>query len=187
MRSRSRLTIGSILRASMMPPGILGVVISSMSCARSSSVRTPSAMHMRFIDPNRLTATGTSKPAGRSKRRPGPPPGDFDARSVTAAISRSGLTGSAIRESSRSLSRAAMKSLRSLNTYTLHLFCNPRRQLERAATGGAVDDGRAAVADGSDKVGKLATKRLVSLDGNRAAFDRRPRTSRFTSRHPSTS
>ena len=78
----------------MMPPGIFGVVSSSISCARSSSVLTPSAMQIRFIDPNRLTATGMSKPVGRSKSRPGPPPGDFDARSVTAAISRSGLTGS---------------------------------------------------------------------------------------------
>ena len=40
---------------------------------------------MRFIEPNRLMATGTSNPVGRSKSRPGPPPGDFDARSVTAA------------------------------------------------------------------------------------------------------
>ena len=48
-------------------------------------------MHMRFIEPNRLMATGMSKPVGRSKRRPGPPPGDFDTRSVTAQISRSGL------------------------------------------------------------------------------------------------
>ena len=85
IRSRSRLTIGSILIASMMPPGIFGVVSSSISCARSSSVLTPSAMQIRFIEPKRLTATGTSKPVGRSKSRPGPPPGDFEARSVTAA------------------------------------------------------------------------------------------------------
>ena len=115
MRSRSRLIIGSILSASRMPPGIFGVMISSISCARSSSLLTPSAMQMRFVEPNRLTPTGISKPVGRSKSSPGPPPGDFDARSVTAAISRSGLTGSLIRASSRSLSRAAMKSFKSRN------------------------------------------------------------------------
>ena len=45
---------------------------------------TPSAMQMRFIEPNRLMATGTSKPVGRSNSSPGPPPGDFDTLSVTA-------------------------------------------------------------------------------------------------------
>ena len=39
---------------------------------------------MRFIDPNRLTATGMSKPVGRSNSSAGPPPGVFDTRSVTA-------------------------------------------------------------------------------------------------------
>src|SRR5687767_2420624 len=72
-------------------------------------------MQIRFMDPNRLIATGTSNPAGRSKSRPGPPPEDLETRSVTAQISRSGLTGSAIRASSRSLSSAAMNSFRSLN------------------------------------------------------------------------
>ena len=32
-------------------------------------------MHIRFIDPNRLTATGTSYPDGRSNNNAGPPPG----------------------------------------------------------------------------------------------------------------
>ena len=76
-----------------MPLGIFGVASASISVARSSSVWTPSAMHMRFIEPNRFTATGMSKPVGRSNSSPGPPPGDFDTRSVTAQISRSGLTG----------------------------------------------------------------------------------------------
>ena len=60
IRSVSRPSIGSIFSASSMPAGIFGVVSSSISRARSSSVATPSAMHMRFIDPNRLTATGMS-------------------------------------------------------------------------------------------------------------------------------
>ena len=40
-------TIGSIFSASMMPSGICGVISSSISVARSSSVFTPSARHMR--------------------------------------------------------------------------------------------------------------------------------------------
>src|SRR6185295_19301292 len=54
-----------------------------------------------------------SKPVGLSKRSAGPPPGDLHARSVTAAISRSGLTGSAMRASRRLRSRSARNSLRS--------------------------------------------------------------------------
>src|SRR5882672_3588942 len=54
-----------------------------------------------------------SKPVGLSKSSAGPPPGDLHARSVTAAISRSGLTGSAIRASSRLRSRSERKSVRS--------------------------------------------------------------------------
>ena len=51
IRSRSRPTIGSIFSASMMPSGICGVISSSISFARSSSVFTPSARHMRSIEP----------------------------------------------------------------------------------------------------------------------------------------
>ena len=58
IRSRRRLTVGSSFSASSMPLGIFGVASSSISAARSSSFSTPSAMHMRFIEPNRLTATG---------------------------------------------------------------------------------------------------------------------------------
>ena len=93
IRSRSRATIGSIFSASMIPAGICGVISWSISLARSSSVFTPSARHMRSIDPKTFAATGMSKPAGFSKRSAGPPPGDLHARSMTAAISRSGLTG----------------------------------------------------------------------------------------------
>ena len=51
IRSRSRPTIGSIFSASMIPAGICGVINSSISRARSSSVFTPSARHMRSFDP----------------------------------------------------------------------------------------------------------------------------------------
>ncbi len=113
IRSRSRPTIGSIFSASMMPSGICGVISSLISRARSSSVFTPSARHIRSIDPKTFVATGMSKPAGFSNRSAGPPPALLHARSVTAEISRSGLTGSAIRVSRRRLSRSARKSVRS--------------------------------------------------------------------------
>src|SRR5919197_928162 len=54
-----------------------------------------------------------SYPVGFSNNSAGPPPGDLHARSVTAAISRSGLTVSATRASSRRLSRSATKSFKS--------------------------------------------------------------------------
>ena len=113
MRSLSRPTSGISLSASSIPLGIGGVMMSSTSRARSSSVLTPSARHIRSFDPNTLVATGMSNPEGRSNSKAGPPPGDLQARSVTAAISRSGLTGSATRASSLRRSRSAMKSLRS--------------------------------------------------------------------------
>ena len=93
----------------MMPAGICGVISSLISAARSSSVFTPSARHIRSIEPNTLVATGMSKPVGFSNSSAGPPPGILQARSVTAAISRSGLTGSATRASSRRLSRSGEK------------------------------------------------------------------------------
>ena len=133
-RSRRRFTVGSSFKASSMPVGIFGVASSSISAARSSSVWTPSAMQMRFIEPNRFTATGMSKPVGRSNSNPGPPPGDFDTRSVTALISRSGLTGSVMRASSRSRSSAAMKSLRSLNI-TLQFPSVPQSATPASAPG----------------------------------------------------
>ena len=51
IRSFSRASIGSIFSVSSMPVGIFGLVSSSISFARSSSEATPSARHMRFIDP----------------------------------------------------------------------------------------------------------------------------------------
>src|SRR3954469_9776081 len=54
-----------------------------------------------------------SNPLGRSNSSAGPPSGSLQARSVTAAISRSGLTGSEMRDRSLRLSRSARKSLRS--------------------------------------------------------------------------
>src|SRR5207302_10489347 len=90
-----------------------GVMSASISRARSSSDRTPSARHMRSIEPKTFDATGISKPVGFSKSSAGPPSFDLQARSVTAAISRSGLTGSPMRARSLRASRSATKSERS--------------------------------------------------------------------------
>ena len=113
IRSFSRAIAGSIFNASTMPCGIAGVISSLISEARSSSDFTSSARHIRSVDPNTLVATGMSNPVGRSNSSAGPPPGALQARSVTAAISRAGLTGSPTRARSRRLSRSARKSLRS--------------------------------------------------------------------------
>ena len=60
-----------------------------------------------------LVATGMSYPVGRSNNKAGPPPGDLLARSVTAQISKSGLTASRTRASAPRASTAAMNSFRS--------------------------------------------------------------------------
>ncbi len=51
IRSFRRPSNGSIFRVSNIPVGIFGFVNSSISRDRSSSDFTPSAMHIRFIDP----------------------------------------------------------------------------------------------------------------------------------------
>ena len=66
-----------------------------------------------YADLKTFVATGMSKPAGCSNSSAGPPFGDLHARSVTAAISRSTLAGSAIRSSRRRFSRSARKAVRS--------------------------------------------------------------------------
>ena len=113
MRSARRVTIGAILMTSIMPVGGLGSVSSLISSTISSSDSTPSARHIRSFEPNRFVATGIEYPVGFSNSKPGPPCGDFEARSVTAQISRSGLTSSATRRNQPRLSRAEMNSSRS--------------------------------------------------------------------------
>ena len=88
-----------------MPPGIFGVMSqSSISLSEVVERADASAMQTRFMEPNKSMAIGVSKPVCRAAEGR-TSAGDFDARSVTAQISRSGLTGSPIRASSRSLSR----------------------------------------------------------------------------------
>ena len=95
IRSRSRPTIGSIFSASSMPAGHLRrhqLVDLAARDRRASARRAPGTCA-------RSSRTGWWRPACRSRSgcsnsSAGPPPGDLQARSVTAAISRSGLTGS---------------------------------------------------------------------------------------------
>src|SRR5262249_21159073 len=129
-------------------------------------------------------ATGMSKPVGFSNSSAGPPPGDFDTRSVTAAISRSGLTGSATRASSRSLSSAPMKSLRSLyisaawskdpaTSHGLHAVEDRLRQLQGTQSIFPRNQWRALVAHGAHEVGQLALQGLFPRHGQLAALNLR--------------
>src|SRR5262249_15254337 len=136
-------------------------------------------------------ATGMSKPLGCSNSSAGPPPGILQARSVTAAISRSGLTGSAIRVNSRRLSRSAMKSVmseymswcRRVRRRVLNLGVHPlgdlRSQLQRAASLDAVDKRGTAALHGVHEIGQLPLQRLLILDRQLPAVDRRHRTVAF--------
>src|SRR6185503_6869174 len=137
-------------------------------------------------------ATGMSQPVGFSNSSAGPPPGSLHTRSVTAAISRSGLTGSAMRERSFRLSRSVMKSLRSgykssfscLSCFRVfrdfsvlhrgpYLIGNRLRDLERASARFSGHHRRAARDNGADKVHQLALQRLLVRDLELAAVDRR--------------
>src|SRR5262245_11015414 len=146
-----------------------------------------------------LVATGMSKPVGRSNRSAGPPPGDLQARSVTAAISRSGLTGSPMRESRCRFSRSRRRSVRSEYTaqsypvrsdlrssvpsvveilswpLIAHLIRDLLRERQRAASLGAADQRLPPGAHGVDEIRELARERLLVDDLELAAFDRRHR------------
>ena len=178
-----------------MPPGIFGVASSSISPPGRRASSTPSAMHMRFIEPNRLTATGMSKPVGplEQQRRPA-------ARRLRHAVGdRADLEIGAdrlarSRASSRSLSSAAMNSFRSLNILLTTLFracsvssfvrpcrqpspSSPQSPAPAPARGGRASpstSGARAVADRGDEVRQLAPQRLVALDRQLAALDVRP-------------
>src|SRR5262249_3902003 len=154
------------LSASSAPLGTGGVISPSISRAKSSRVLTPSARHIRSIEPKTLVATGMSNPAGFSNRSPGPPFGDLQARSVTAAISRSGLKGSVRRSSHRRLSRSLRNSDRSrcmegAHTQSsvaslAHLVGDGGSQRQRAPAVLTGDLRRAPRDDGINEVGKLA-------------------------------
>ena len=81
------------------------------TCARSSR--------------RRCWRPGMSKPVGLSNSSAGPPPADLHARSVTAAISRSGLTGSAMRASRLRARRDRRGSRSSLNTCVAYVGTRP--------------------------------------------------------------
>src|SRR4029077_12131916 len=158
----------------MMPSGICGVISSSISFARSSSVFTPSARHMRSFDPYRLVTAAMSNPVGFSNSSAGPPPGSLHARSVAAAISRSGLTGSGTRASSRRLSRSERKSVRSEYMRLRrrrHLIGDLLREREGASPGIAGDARLAFPGDGVNEVGQLELQRLLDVNGNVTPLD----------------
>src|SRR5207247_992292 len=131
-----------------------------------------------------------------SKSSAGPPPGDLHARSVTAAISRSGLTGSLIRASRRRLSRSERKSFRSAYMNNGHEITKARkrtlwsfvlsclrggvhcigdllRQRQRPPAVLARHRRRAAGDDRVDEISELAFQRLLIDDLELAALNRR--------------
>ena len=148
-------------------------------------------MQIRFIEPNRLTATGMSKPVGRSNSSPGPPPGDFDTRSVTAQISRSGLTGSRdprqlallvergdefvqvfehVSSSIRAVRAVRAHALASDSIFSaIRVASSSARRPASPSTSGARPR-----PDGADEIRELAPQRLVALDRQRPALDGRP-------------
>src|SRR5262245_50333209 len=125
-----------------------------------------------------------SKPVGFSKSSAGPPPADLQARSVTAAISRSGLTGSATRLSRRRRSRSDRNAARSSymgvriagarrSPSELHLLHDGISQLERPA---AVFSGHRRSASrnhGVDEILQLALERFLVGHFEVAPLDRR--------------
>src|SRR5262249_21089226 len=133
-----------------------------------------------------------SKPVGFSNSSAGPPPGDLHARSVTAAISRSGSTGSATRASSERRSRSERKSSRSEYmrpgyssvtptpwTQRKLSLCSRRHFIrdllghrQRAAAVVAGRQRRGARRDSVDEVGELELQRLLVDDVELAALNR---------------
>ena len=118
---------------------------------------------MRFIEPNRLTATGMSKPVGRSNSSAGPPPGDFDTRSVTARDLeiRAHRLGDP-----RQLALLVERGDEVVQIFEHHRYASlpiasPRicrrlgRERQRAPAGGAVDQRRPPVAHRADEVRQL--------------------------------
>ena len=131
---------------------------------------------MRFIEPNRLIATGMSKPVGRSNSSAGPPPGDFETRSVTAAISRSGLTGSVDPRQHRArvvergdefvevVEHVSQWFMGFMNhPDSLHLLRDSGRERQRRGGRPRRPRAAAAVAHRADEVGELPPQRLVLL------------------------
>ena len=109
---------GSIAIFSIQPSGTLSFIISSIRCAMPSRSSTPNAARIRFMDPNRLIATGMelSVPSARigfSNKSAGPPSLLFMQRSAISAISFTTLTGWLTRTSS------PIRSISATNSATL--------------------------------------------------------------------
>src|SRR5262245_39520472 len=120
-----------------------------------------------------------SKPVVLSNNNAGPPPDDLHARSVTAAISRSGLTDSPIRASSLRFSRSARKSVRSayMRCVFVHArldsICDLLREHQRAATLLAGHRRRALRPHRLEEVDDFTFERLFVRDFHLAALNRR--------------
>ena len=110
----------SLGRSASLPRRPSGTLSSSISAIRSpiaSRFSTPSARHIRRIEPYRLIATGCelrlpSSSTTCSNSRAGPPPGLFMQRSAISAISSRARTGCETRTSSPMASMAAMNCRR---------------------------------------------------------------------------
>src|SRR2546428_6225984 len=118
-RSARSFSFGNILILSRRDVGVRPSSRASIRSPNASSESTCKASFILFREPSALMRTGVSNPSGRSNRSAGPPPGDFETRSVTALISRSTLTGSRTRTSSRRASRRSRKARRSACAKTL--------------------------------------------------------------------
>src|SRR2546426_1536489 len=118
-RSARSFSFGNILILSRRDAGVRPSSRASMRSPNASSESTSSASFILFSEPRALMRTGVSNPSGRSNSSAGPPPGDFETRSVTALISRSTLTGSRTRTNSRRASRRSRKARRSACAKTL--------------------------------------------------------------------
>ncbi len=108
-------SLGSIESLPISPSGTFICTSSVMRAPISSRSVTPSASDMRFMEPNRLIATGYAErePSRRitcSNRSAGPPFALFMTRSAISQISRWARTGCATRTSSPMESMRAMKS-----------------------------------------------------------------------------
>ncbi len=110
-------SFGSMASLPNNPSGTLRLSMSAIRAPMASRSSTPSARHIRRMEPNRLIATGCglrrpSSSSTCSNTSAGPPPGLFMHRSAISAISRRARTGCVTRTSSPSRSIALRKSRR---------------------------------------------------------------------------
>src|SRR2546422_444859 len=160
-RSARSFSFGNILILSRRDAGVRPSRRASMRSPNASSESTCKASFILFSEPRALMRTGVSNPSGRSNRSAGPPPGDFETRSVTALISRSTLTGSRTRTNSRRASRRSRKARRSACAKTLSSGPASRGRLAAGHLCRRLED-----------EGDHAQPKLVAADDRRGSADR---------------